>query len=72
MKSLETFSIIRSGAIPLYLRLRPRKKLSPVVDVPLTQDVDANTLREWLSQYVTEDKDATLSNSDVLIHAMRL
>jgi type IV secretory pathway VirB3-like protein len=72
MKGIETFSIIRSGNIPLYLRIRPRKKLSPVVDIPLTQDVNPNTLREWLSGYVTEDKDATLSNSDVLIYAMRL
>ena len=72
MKSLSTFSIIRSGDIPLYLRLIPRKKLSPMIDIPLTQDVNPVALKEWLSNYVEEDKDATLSNSDVIIHAMRL
>ncbi len=72
MKSLATFSIIRSWDTPIYLRLIPRKKLSPMVDIPLTQDVNPIALKEWLSNYVEEDKDATLSNSDVIIHAMRL
>lgn len=54
------------------MRLFPRKKLSPVIDIPLTQDVNPGELKDFLAGYIEEDKNATLSNSDAIIHAMRL
>lgn len=72
MKSLEKFAIIRKEHTPLYLRLSPRKKLSPVISIPLTTAVDIDALRDFLASLMEEDKDATLTNSDALIHAMRL
>ena len=72
MKSLEKFAIIRKQNTPLYLRFSPRKKLSPIISIPLTTEVDIDELRDFLTSLIEEDKDAVLTNSDALIHAMRL
>ncbi len=70
--SLVSYAIVYVRDTPIYLRITPRKKLSTVIDIPLTPDVDAVELRNYLSGQLEEEKNAQLSNSDVLIHAMRL
>jgi hypothetical protein len=70
--ALTHFSLISVGDVPTYLRLTPRKKLSTIIDIPLTSDVNPTELRNYLSEHIEHDKDAILSNSDAIIHAMRL
>lgn len=70
--SLAKYAIVYVGEQPLYLRLTPHKKLSTIVDVPLTEDVDSVELRAYLGSHLEEEKDVKFSNSDALIHVMRL
>ncbi len=70
--SIVSFSVISISGVPTYLRLKIRKKIAPVLDIPLTQDVNPVALKEFLIQYIDEDETASLSNSDAIIHAMRL
>jgi hypothetical protein len=72
LKDIEKFAVISIANIPAFLRIFPRKKLSPVIDIPLSHDVNPVELKNFLAGYIEEDKNATLSNSDAIIHAMRL
>lgn len=70
--SLSKYAIVYVGERPLYLRLTPQKKLATVVDIPLTEEVDSVELRSYLATHLEEEKDVKFSNSDALIHVMRL
>jgi len=70
--SIESFSLISIGGVPTYLRLKLKKKVWPILDIRLMQDVNPTQLKEFLLGYIEEDTSATLSNSDAIIHAMRL
>lgn len=70
--TIEKFALIAIGGIPTYLRLTLRKKIWMNVDIPLTQDVNPVELKKYLLEYFEEDTQASLSNSDAIIHAMRL
>lgn len=70
--TLARFAVIYNEDIPVILRLTPLKKLATIIDIPLTQDVNAVELKNYLASFLEEQKDVSLSNSDVLIHAMRL
>lgn len=72
LKEIEKFAVISIANVPSFIRLFPRKRLSPVIDIPLSHDVNPVELKNFLAEHVEEDKNATLSNSDALIHAMRL
>lgn len=72
IKSFEKFSIITVNGTPLYLRLFPKKRFSPILDIPLHASVPLEEVREFLALSLEEDTTATLTNSDALIHAMRL
>ena len=72
LRDIEKFAIISVANIPSFLRITPRKRLSPVIDIPLSHDISSVELRDFLLANIEEDKNATLSNSDALIHAMRL
>lgn len=72
LKEIEKFAIISVENIPSFLRLTPRKRLSPVIDIPFSEDVNPVDIRDFLAGYIEEDKNAVLSNSDALIHAMKL
>lgn len=72
LRDMEKFAVISIAGTPAFVRLFPRKKLSPVIDIPLTQDVNPGELKDFLAGYIEEDKNAILSNSDAIIHAMRL
>jgi hypothetical protein len=72
MRNIDTFALISLANTPTYLRISQKKRFSPKLDIPLTDAVDAYELREFLLQYLTEDTDAQFSNSDAIIHAMKL
>lgn len=69
---LDTFAIIAVANIPRYLRIYQKKKIWSSIDIPLSNDVNPQALREYLLSYLTEEVTAKFSNSDALIHAMRL
>lgn len=70
--SIISFSIVYIEDRALYLRITPRKKLSTVLDIPLTQDVNPVELKSYLGDHLQEEKDVKFSNTDALIHVMRL
>ncbi len=70
--SLQNFSIVYIEDRAMYLRITPRKKLSTILDIPLTQDVNPVELKSYLWERLEEEKDVRFSNTDALIHVMRL
>jgi hypothetical protein len=70
--SLSSFSIVYVQDRAMYLRITPRKKLSTVFDIPLTEDVNPVELKSYLAERLEEEKDVKFSNTDALIHVMRL
>ena len=70
--SLMAFSIVYVQDRAMYLRITPRKKLTTVLDIPLTQDVNPVELKNYLGERLDEDKDVKFSNTDALINIMRL
>jgi hypothetical protein len=58
--------------VAVYLRITPRKKLSAVFDIPMTPDVNPVDLGNYLTTHLEEEKDVKFSNTDALIHVMRL
>lgn len=70
--SLTSFAIVYIEDRALYLRITPRKKLATVLDIPLTQDVNPVELKSYLAERLEEEKDVKFSNTDALIHVMRL
>ena len=69
---LTAFSIVYVQDRAMYLRITPRKKLTTVLDIPLTQDVNPVELKNYLGERLDEDKDVKFSNTDALINIMRL
>lgn len=70
--SLIGFAIVYVEDRALYLRITPRKKLSTILDIPLTVDVNPVELKSYLATTLEEEKDVKFSNTDALIHVMRL
>jgi len=70
--SYRQFSMISVWGTPSFIRLFPIKKLSPLIDIPLSSEVDNISLRSYLASVMEENKNNTLSNADALIHAMKL
>jgi hypothetical protein len=70
--SIEKFALISIGWVPTYLRLKLRKKIGSTIDIPLVQDINSSEIKAFVSNYIEEDNNAALSNSDAIIHAMRL
>lgn len=70
--SYSRFSMISIADVPSFIRLYPNKKLSPLIDIPLSPDLDFVGLRSFLASVMEEDKNTNISSSDALIHAMKL
>lgn len=66
------FAMISIADAPSFIRFYPIRTLSPVIDIPLSPEVDSTELRGYLSGIMQEEKNNTLSNADALIHAMKL
>lgn len=56
----------------MMLRIFPRKSITTIVDIPLTEEVDTVALKEFLETRIEFDPDVDWGKSDRLIHAMRL
>lgn len=70
--SLDKFALISVWGIPSFLRLSLKKRIGSSIDIPLSSDVNPQILKEFLLGYLEEDTTAKFSNSDALIHVMRL
>ncbi len=66
------FAMVTISDIPTFIRLYPNRKLAPLIDIPLSSEIDNWELRKYLSQYMLEEYNNTISNADALIHAMKL
>ncbi len=67
------FAMISISDIPVFIRLYPIRKLSPLIDIPLPKTgINPVDLRTYLSSVMEEERNNTISNADALIHAMKL
>jgi hypothetical protein len=66
------FAIVSIADIPSFIRLYPIRKLAPIIDIPLSHDIDSAPIRSFLSEIMEEEHNNTASNADTLIHAMKL
>ncbi len=66
------FAMVTISNVPTFIRLYPIKKLSPLIDIPLSAEVDPVELRSYLASVMEEEHNNTISNADALIHAMKL
>ncbi len=72
MSSIEKFTLLKNGDDYVMLRLFVKKSLTPTVDIPLTEEVDAYALKDFLDALLPFDAEADWNKSDRLIHAMKL
>ena len=70
--NIEKFTLLKNENDYVLLRFFLKKSLSQVIDIPLTEAVDAYGLREFLAARITLDSEADWNRSDRLIHAMKL
>ncbi len=70
--SFSRFALIHVSDSQSFIRLFPIRKLAPMIDIPLSNEVNSSELRNYLSNVMEEEHDNTLSNADALIHAMKL
>ena len=70
--SFSKFAIVSLANVPSFIRLYPIRKLAPLIDIPLSSDIDPGEIRNYLSSLMEEEHDNAASNADTLIHAMKL
>ena len=66
------FAMVSRDSIPAFIRLYPVRKLSPIIDIPLSPEISSTDLRAYLASVMEEEHNNTISNADALIHAMKL
>ncbi len=66
------FAMVTMADVPSFIRLYPIRKLAPLIDIPLSSEVNPVELRNYLSTVMEEEHNNTISNADALIHAMKL
>jgi len=68
----QKFAMVSRADVPAFIRLYPVRKLSPLIDIPLSDEVSPTELRSYLASVLPEESNNSLSNADALIHAMKL
>jgi hypothetical protein len=66
------FAMVSRDNVPAFVRLYPVRKLSPLIDIPLSSEVSPVELRSYLATVMEEEHNNSISNADALIHAMKL
>ena len=66
------FTILSRDGIPALLRIWIKKSITPVIDIPLNDEVDAYALKDFLMNYLDYDSEAEFTKSDRIIEAMGL
>jgi hypothetical protein len=66
------FAMVSRDHVPAFVRLYPVRKLSPLIDIPLSTEISSTELRSYLATVMEEEYNNSISNADALIHAMKL
>ena len=69
---LSKFTILSRDGVPAIFRIWIKKSITPTIDIPLTTDIDAYALKDFLSGYVEYDSNAEFTKSDRIIEVMGL
>ena len=72
MDKIDRFGLLSSEWSYVMLRLFIKKWLAPIVDIPLTPEVDSAWLKEFLSSILQFDAAADWTRTDKIINTMRL
>ncbi len=70
--SYSRFAIVSLSGNPAFIRLYPIRKLAPIIDIPLSHDVDIDWLHDYLATVMEEEHDNSATHADTFIHAMKL
>ncbi|MBP9812499.1 hypothetical protein KBC86_03895 [Candidatus Gracilibacteria bacterium] len=72
MDKIDRFTLLSNDGNYVMLRLFIKKGIAPIIDIPITPEVDSAGLKEYLSTMLSYDADADWTRTDKLIHSMRL
>ena len=72
MTDIEKFALLKNGDDYVMLRIFLKKSFSAMIDIPLTEEVDAYGLKDFLELSLPFDTTADWNKTDRLIHAMKL
>lgn len=66
------FAIVSLAGNPTFIRLYPIRKLAPIIDIPLSHEVDIESLHKYLVTVMEEEQNNSATHADTFIHAMKL
>jgi hypothetical protein len=69
---IDRFTLLSNDGNYVMLRLFIKSGIAPIIDIPLTPEVDSAELKEFLTSLLPYDADADWTRTDKLIHSMRL
>ncbi|MDD2693308.1 MAG: hypothetical protein PHY14_00055 [Candidatus Gracilibacteria bacterium] len=72
LDKIAKFTILSRDGTPALLRIWIKKSLTTTLDIPLTSEVDAYALKDFLSNHITYDSEAEFTKSDRIIEVMGL
>ncbi len=72
LDKITRFTILSRDGVPSIFRIWIKKSITPMIDIPLNNQVDAYALKDFLSQYVEYDSEAEFTKSDRVIEMMGL
>jgi hypothetical protein len=69
---IRSFAILYEGQVAQVLRIFLKKGITSTIDIPLTQELNAREIKDYLLGFITEDSNTEFTRSDRMIQAMRL
>lgn len=72
MERIDRFTMLSSDGNYVMLRLFIKKWITPIIDIPLTPEVESVVLKDFLSEILPYDADADWTRTDKIINSMRL
>lgn len=71
-KEFSSFAIVEVQGSPLLLRLYPKKKFGTVIEIPLSPEVEIESIRTILAASLVENTDAEFTTTDALAHLTKI
>lgn len=72
MDKIDRFTLLSNDGNYVMLRLFIKNGIAPIIDIPLTAEVDSAWLKDFLSSILSYDANADWTRTDKIIHSMRL
>lgn len=72
MDKIDRFALLSQEGNYVMLRLFIKKWINPIIDIPLTWEIDGGELKDFLSWVLAYDAEADWTRTDKLINTMRL